>query len=491
MAKTLTLAGVNFLPQYKTSSAHIREIVQNKSNVMNMKIIVRPGQNSPQEGSELVFKDDSRFLFAGFVTKVTPEETGEGQLFSYNIETSDYSFIFGQKIARRAYQNQTLNYIVTDLMNEYIGASYGFDLTNVATGPTIDSVVFDHISVRKCFEKLQKLTGYIWYVDYEKRLFFTTQSATPAPETITDTTENFQSINIDLDTTQVKNSVIVIGSPDGQQSETYTEETFVGDDTQRSWELQSAPSEIVFIKKNGVEQQYSLDANERSDDVFVYSFSGKSFRVTQNQATYTPSDTVVIRYYPRVPIIVRKIDQNSIDFFAALDGGDGIYEVTLKEPSIITKDEALERAQTELDEYSFPLVIGRFNTRTGLLSGGSIFSPGQVVTVNLPTYGITTDTGFLVQEVNIRLSENASETEYLYEVRFGGKLVGVQEFLENLAADSGADDTTGPDGILTLESAADEFEAEDSVPTHSNTIPPYEYGPAGTPQGKWNLSEWS
>src|SRR5215211_9197081 len=154
MAKTLTISGANFLPQYITNSARIRETVQNKSNVMTLDIVVHPGEDAPGEGSEIVFKDGSRFLFAGYISKISPEETGEGQLFKYAVEASDYSYIFNNKIARRSYTNHTLAYIVADLMDTYVDSSYGFDITNVATGPTIPSITFDHISIRKCFEKL-------------------------------------------------------------------------------------------------------------------------------------------------------------------------------------------------------------------------------------------------------------------------------------------------------------------------------------------------
>jgi hypothetical protein len=488
MAKTLTLAGVNFLPQLKTASAHIREIIQNKSNVMNCEIVAKSGQSKPQEGSEIVYKDGSRFLFGGFVSMIKPREIGEGSMFIFDVEASDYSYIFGSKIARRAYTNKTLNYIVLDLMSEYVDASYGFDVTNVATGPTIDAITFDHISVRKCFEKLQKLTGYVWYVDYEKKLFFTAQSADPAPEQLTDSTANMMDIAITYDTSQCRNSVIVIGSEDGEQSAAYNEETFVGDGETRAWELEDKPSEIIFMKIDGVVQQYSLDVNERDTDTFVYSFEGASFRLTDAQTTPTGANTIVVRYYPRIPIIVQKKDSASIAFFAALDGGDGVMEYTVKETSITSKATAIDRALQELDEFSMPLVNGQFTTRTGLLSGGSVFSPGQVLTVNLPTHGISSDSAFLIQEVNIDIAEDGTNTEYIYTVRFGGKLVGVQEFLESLVPDGG--EVSNQDRILTIEQLTDVEEMEDEAPVHTIFTPPFKYGPSGSPVGRWGLSEW-
>lgn len=488
MAKTLTLAGTDFLPQYKTNSVQIRETIQNKSNVMNLQITVMPGDNTPQEGSEIIFKDGSRFLFGGFVTRTKPREIGKGQLFIFDVEASDYSFIFGSKIARRAYSNQTLKYIVEDLIATYVDSSYGFTTTNVATGPTIDSITFDHISVRKCLEKLQKLTGYVWYVDYQKNIYFTTQTADPAPETITDSSNNYSEISIAYDISQTRNSVICIGSDEGEQSSALNVETFVGDGSTRSWPLDNKPSAVSSITVNGVSKQFSLDVNLRDTDVFVYSFNSQSFSHSLG-TTFTGSDTIVISYYPRIPIVAQKSDPTSIAFFAALDGGDGIYEYTIKDPAITSKASAAERAIKELDEFSMPIVNGQFITRTGLLSGGSIFSVGQALTVNLPTYGISSDYVFLIQEVNISLIENLTTTEYQYTVRFGGKLSGVQEFLESLVTEGG--EVSNTDNIVTIYQQSESEAIDDSLAlSHTNVTPPYHWT-SGAPVGKWNKSEWA
>lgn len=475
MALTLTIGGSNYLPQYQTGSARIRETVQNKSGVLQLTITVKSGQSAPAEGAEIVFKDGARYLFGGYISKVSPQEIGEGQLFVYEVEASDYSYIFNNKVARRAYTNHTLAYIVADLMDTYVDAAYGFDLTNVATGPTIASVTFDHINIRKCFEKLAKLTGYIWYVDYQKNLYFIAQTATAAPEDITDSSDNFEEISIDYDTSQVRNSVIVIGSDDGEQSANTVTESFTGDGETRSWELGAKPSEISSITINGVLKQFSLDVNERDTDVFIYSFEGASFQLTDSQTTPTGSDTIVVIYYPRIPIIVQRQDAASIAAFAAKDGGDGVYEYTIKDTAITSKAEAAARAEQELDQFSMALVIGEFITRTSLLSGGSIFSPGQYVVVNLPTHGISTDTAFLIQEVDITLDEDGSTPEYTYQVKFGGKIVGVREFLESLA--SQASEVQDVTQILTIEQVTDAVSVADAAPTHELFTPPFIYGP--------------
>lgn len=489
MAKTLTIAGANALPQYKTNSAQIRELIQNKSGVMNMQVTVKSGQTVPLQGSEIVYKDGSRFLFGGYITRITPTEIGKGQLFIYAVEASDYSFILNNKVARRAYTNMTLGDIVADLMDTYVDASYGFDLTNVETGPLITSIIFDHISVRKAFEKLSKLTGLVWNVDYEKKLYFRTQTTTPAPETITDAGSNYNSVNIAYDTSQVRNKVIVIGSSAGEPANAPTVQMFTGDGITRIWPLDNFPASVAYIKQSGVSQNFHEKNQQIATDVYIYDTTSTYFYLADSAVTPGVGVPIEISYFPYVDVIAERLDQDSIDFFSALDGGDGVWDYTIKDQSITTKQEAADRAVKELAEFSDPLVNGTFVTRTSLLSPGTIFTVGQVLTVNLPTYSIPSDTTFLIQEVNIEINESASQTEYIYTVRFGGRLAGVQEFLESLA--SAADETIDATEIKTIELLSDSEKFVDSNLSHATAAPPYKYGNVGTPRGVWNKSEWA
>ncbi len=493
MAKTLTIAGVNFMPQYKMNSTKIREFIQNKPNVMNFQIVEKNGDTPPREGSELIFKDGSRFLFAGFISRVEPREVGIGEMIVHDVETSDYGYIFNSKIVRRAYQDKTLKFIVENLMGEYVDSGYGFTTNNVQTGATLNTVTFDHITLRQCFEKLAKLTGFIWFVDYEKNLFFQDKETDTAPEAIRDDTDNVSQVNVNYDISQIKNSVIVIGTPDGEQSASSQTDTFTADGDQRTFVLKEKPSSIVSIKVDGVTKIFSTDINEKDSDNFVSNFEGKYIRQTEGETTLVNGVVVAVEYFPRVPIIVQLQDATSIAFFAALDSGDGVYENTIKDSSILSTQEALERAQQELDEFADALAKGIFKTRTGLLdtSPDSIFEPGQTLTVKLPDHNIAADTGFLIQEVHIELmeDENIPTTEYFYTVFFGGKVIGIQEFLESLAKRR-EEQVSLEDEIQTIQHVSDSLVMSDAAPTQAIFTPPFEWGPGGSPQFVWSFSQW-
>ena len=488
MALTITVAGSNLTSQYQTGSLKITERLQNKSNSCQLTIVKKSSGTAPAQGSSISITDGARKLFEGFITQSDPTEHGIGSLIVYNIEATDYTYLLNSREAQIAYEDATLEEIVEDLLDRY-ASDAAFNTAGVATGPTLSTITFDHISLRACFEKLAKRTGYVWTVDYDKNITFDLPTATAAPESVRDSApSNHEEVTIEYDVSQVRNVVRVIGSENGEASESSTSQEFTADGTTRSWELDDRPHSIIDITVDSVSKEFSLDVNERDDDDFVYSFSGRTVKVALNGAVPSNGQTIVAYYYPRVPIIVERRDLASIAFFAALEGGDGTHFYTVKDTSIASKSEARARADQELAEFADPLANGTFKTRSDILSGGSIFEPGQYLTVNLPAWGIASDTAFLIQEVKVSLSENGTSIIYHYEVRFGGKLVGVQEFLESLATP--AEDTQESEEIKTIFGVQDSLViTEHATPSFTTQTGNYEIGPGGNPQAVVGFSE--
>ena len=502
---TLTIGGSNFLPQYKTGSAQITEQLQNRGNTMKLQLTKLPAQSAPNEGEEIIFKDGSRFLFAGFISRVQPREIGEGSLFVYDVEATDYTYIAINKSAQATYENKTLQYIVQDLVSQYVDAGYGFTTTNVAVGPTINTIAFNHISLRKAFEKLASVTGYEWWIDYEKDIHFLPTDTTPAPESITDSTGNFSEINIDVDVSQLRNSIVVKGGR--EETAAFFQQVIVADGQAREWLLREKPKTLEYIKLATVTQTVGVDPIE--DDTgndFMFNYQEKFIRCTATTTTPAAGVEIEVSYKYEVPVIVKVRNAGSVAAMAAIEGGDGLHEYVITDSSIASKAEARDRALKEIEQYGNPLLNGTFKTRTGLLSAGSYFKPGQLLTVNLPTWGISTDTQYLIQQVVTTLVESGTAIEYNYSVRFGGRLLNATSFLESIAGqeqvilaaeeidriEAISEEVTITETITRdpqLKSVSESVTVSESI-TKSNTTPPFKWGVTGTKPGIWNKSEW-
>lgn len=504
---TLTVGGVNMLPQYKTNSAKITAQLQNRGNSMTIEFTKIPSGLEPTEGAEIVLKDGARFLFAGYITRVEPREMGKGSQFVYQVEATDYTYILINKNAQITYENKTLQYIVEDLIDTYVATGYSFTYTGVDVGPTISTISFNHITLRKCFEKLSEVTGYEWWVDYQKNVYFKQKSSSVAPETIKDSTSNFSSIKINCDVTQVRNSIVVKGGR--EETSTYFSQKFLGDGKQREWILREKPKELQYIKLNGVSKVTAVDLlNDETGNDFMWNYQEKYIRATTTTTTPISTDEIEVSYKYEVPIIIKLRSASSMALMSAIEGGDGLHEFTISDTSIKSKAEARDRALKELEEYANPLINGVFYTRTGLLSAGSYFIPGQAVTLNLPTWGISVDTEYQIQEVQTTLNEDGTTIEYEYAVRFGGRLVNAVTFLERLASKEQV--ILDTEEIDRIEAITEELTITETITrnnnvktisetvsiaesiSRTNVTPPFKWAPHGTSAKLvWGKGEWS
>lgn len=507
---TLTIGGANFLPQYKKDSARITENLANQGNRCEMVITQKSGQTAPSTGKEIIFKDGSRFLFGGYITRVTPEEYGVGQLIRYRVEAVDYTYVLINKAAQESYSSMTLGAIVADLLSTYVHAGYGITGTAVATGPTITTINFNHISLRQCFENLSKLTGFIWWIDYAKDVHFIDPGAgASAPEAFRDSpSTNHESVSINVDLSQVRNDVVILGGT--AESSNYPQ-VILGDGNAREWVLVYPVSTMVSVELDTgagyVSKTFGVDPK---DDPTAYDFMYSPTRGSIRCGTAaTPGATHKLRVtfkYP-FPVVTEVQDAASIAALAALEGGDGIHAYTITDPTIVSTAQASARGLKELDAYSNPILSGVIRTRTGLLSAGSYFSAGQRLTVNLPAWGISTDTNYTIQKVVTTITSNDSQIEYHYEITFGGRLLGVVDFLIALATVENPLDTAGEvetiHAVSAILSIAEVIARDDNLKTVTDTLtlvetapsritqtPPFQWKPGGANPLQWNKGEW-
>lgn len=508
---TLTINATNFLPQYKTGSAKISELLLNQGNTMEMEIVQKTGQSAPAVGKEIIFKDGSRYLFAGFITKCTPTEYGVGQAVIWKIECTDYTYILINKSVQGAYENKTLAYIVDDILDMSVDASYGITDTNVATGPTIETINFNHISVRQALENLAKVTGYVWWVDYTKDIHFVAQNTgATAPESFKDSVPtNHESLMITYDLAQVRNDITVIGGV--QESSSYSQ-VFLGDTFAREWVLLEKVFTMTSIELDTgagyVTKNVGVDPkdDELGND-FMYNPERGAIRCTATTTTPNATSKVKVTYTYPLNVLTEVKSAPSITLMQGLEGGDGIHAHTINDSTIVSNGQAQQRALKELDDFQFPTVVGKVITRTGLLTAGSYFHPGQIVTINSSTYGIASDTPYMIQKVVTTLVESGSAIEYFYDISFGGRNIGVVDFLQALASPESPLDTSGQitkiqalADILTisevitrnsgLHSNSDTITVAESI-SKANVTPPFKWGVNATAnKGIFGKSEW-
>lgn len=506
---TLSINGTSYIAQYVTGSMKVHQQLNNKGDTLNIQLVQIAGQSQPQRGQEIIFKDGARFLFAGFITKIDSVELGIGQQFVMNVEALDYTYILNNKIAIKTYSGQGLYYIVNDLMTNFVPSGYGFTWGSGAVenpGPIINTIYFNYVTIRKCLEKLASMTGYNWWVDYQKVIHFVAATALASPEAFKDSApSNHQSINISMDTSQVRNSIVMKGGMNastGNATNRYT-----GDGNARQWFLQDQPTATPTVTVDGVSKTVGNDPTDNEADFnYMYSSDQKYVRASSGTTTLTTSNVIQASYPYNVPILAIQEDAAAIAIMKALEGGDGRHQYAITDNTVRSKAEARQKAKTQLQLYAYPLLTGVVKTRTSLLQAGSYFTPGNYVIINSPVWGISSDTAYLIQEVVLTAQEDGSRIEYFYDITFGGRYQGLQLFLESLAEEETVD--TLDTSIDTIKPTSDYITIAESIQRNShlrtanatvtvaetisktNVTPPWKWAPSATKKAKWNEAEW-
>lgn len=95
---------------------------------------------------------------------------------------------------------------------------------------------------------LAKAFEYVWYIDYERNIHFAPNETEPAPFALTETSNNFTDLNVEVDQTHVGNRIRVLGGE--FTSDSFYSEAFQGDDVRKEWVLKTKFNNITVKVDN-------------------------------------------------------------------------------------------------------------------------------------------------------------------------------------------------------------------------------------------------
>lgn len=239
-------------------------------------------------------------------------------------------------------------------------------------------------------DRLAKVLNYYWFIDYERDIHFFARETYNAPFDITETSNNFDRLEISVDTSQLKNRQAVRGGT--RESDSLYSQVVQGDDAIREWILKNQFKNLeVFLDDNtstdtmeattttttvkatahglvdgdwivnrtqnaarevdvvdvdtftvlAVAGQAAGDSfskfataktvgieNIDDETLFDYmsNFQEKSIRSSATTPTLTPEDYLLFKYNEIIPIRTQVTNPTSIAALKALGIGDGIFD---------------------------------------------------------------------------------------------------------------------------------------------------------------------
>lgn len=340
--------------------------------------------------------EDDTIHYAGFIEKPTEKkEPGTGVIF-HSITCKDMHYLADKRIIAKAYENVSAGFIVSDLISDKL-SSEGVTVGIIQDGPNVIEAIFNYTTVTTALESLAEKAGYIWYIDYDKKLYFMARETLVAPWTATAADMKADSVQVEHGNSSYRNTQYVKG---GRDITDHLTENKLGDGATRSWTVGFKIAKEPVIKLNGIAFQPSeigirgLEENKK----YYWSKGDNTINQDESQSVLSASDTLSITYQGEFDIIVKTMNPEEIDDRQDIEGGSGIVEDVADEMTSTTREAAFEVANAKLKKYG---VIGRrlsFRTRRkGLFAG-------QILTVNLPEHGINAE--MLIESVDVSTEQN-------------------------------------------------------------------------------------
>lgn len=487
---TVLINGIDVTNMILKNSLSIMDVITREVDECTFALVDSDGTHKPEVGQEvnIFYYNGSNYVlrFAGKIEEVPQVQIKHG-VYSYELTCVDYTQELNRRLVVETYTGQTAGDIIRDIVSNY---ALGLGTAYVQDGPSINSIAFNYKYPMECIEELAALTGYDWYVDYERQVHFFESATTSAPYELNEssTSGEYRDLQILIHKSELKNAMTVRGGY--EFSDLYTQEE-VADGTQESFTLRYAPYApiSVYVDTGG---GYSLktlgiDNIDESGRDFVYNQHEKVIK-NLDYGVLSAGHKIKITYKYKKPILAYQEDDESIQLMAEYEGGDGKYEAPLiVDDSIETKAQARARGIAELNQYSNPLVEGTFTTtQYGYRSG-------QILTINLPSRGYT-NRQYIIQEVT---ATSLGMGNFSYEVTFASLLKGLTDYLIQLHKDSRIKFERTDENLDRLKIMA----GEGIQLTHSSvdgliknmTTNPYRWSnDAGTTtdKGRWNLAQW-
>lgn len=422
MARVITIAGVDRTGDIRLQDTTVELLLTYQEDSCSFTVF---SGSKPNPGDEIIITQDGVKLFAGIIDQPQDEPVAEGTVF-YKCQARDYTFRVDQKLVVESYTAQTADYIFSDIVSKYCS---GFTTTHVNTGaPVIERITFDYQSPSDCFRQLCEYVGWSWYVDNDKDLhFFNPETENlPAPIVIDGTTA-IRKLRHDIDIVGLANRVYVRGG--SMYSDPQTVE-WKADGVARQWVLPWGPHEISYGGASGKigvnEVPYSIgieNIDDASTKDYLLNFQEKYIKASDGTTTPVAGVTMSFSAKQDVDVITVVEDIESQQAVAAAQGGDGIYEYSIKDDSLVSLEAAEAAGNQYLRDHGNPNVKGSFETE---IAG---WQPGQILSITLPGRGINGQ--FLIQKITL---QPCDESLWTYRIEYGGRLLGIADFLKALVS---------------------------------------------------------
>jgi hypothetical protein len=455
-----------------------------------------PAKTIPVIGDTIELYDSTGIIWGGTCTEVEPIISG--LMITWQVTCTDWGFLLDGTLVKKNYAGMDPADIVLDIINTFC-AGKGFNLDGVQRGNfLVETIKFNYQQPSKALQSLAKLIGWDWFIGPDKTVYFflgdvddgdgggAVGDGGVAPITVDATSGEVEwnSLDIDLQITNMQNSVYVIGGTlPVMFTASNTNDVYPTNGTANTFPVAYAySSDTIVVLLNGVPQSVGV-LNQVTDPSTVdvlYSDSGRFIQFTAG----APSSGQVVKIFgtAQVPIVAHAQNSESIALYGERQG-------VVTDSTITSVPEAQLRAQAQILQFGHPVYDVKFNT---LIPGCEI---GQTIKVNVPAMGITNYNLVIkrIEAVGYAPGDDALNIDGMLEYQIeciGSDTVTFTDLMTTILQQEQTQTDVSDDTITeNLEEADESLDLTDTVTVTAGSRP-YEYGPT-SPQARYGFAVYS
>lgn len=326
------------------------------------------GQYHFSQNQKVEIYDGIDLVFAGFIDLPNEQEIPGTTSLTHTIRCKDNHYLADKRIIAKAYESITTGAVVNDIITNYL-ATEGVTVGNVMDGADLTEAVFNYVPVSKALEALAERSGYIWYIDYDKKLYFIPRATYSAPWDLTNADILSGSLTVENSNSKYRNKQYVKGGRDITDPMT---ENKKGDGATRTWVLGFPLAKVPTLTLNSTPILASDVGIRGVDESKKYYWSKGSDTITHDnsQTLLTASDTLGVTFQGEYDVVVVTFDPEQIENLKTIEGSSGVVEDVSDDMDTSNREASFQNANSKLQKYG---VIGRrimFTTRrSGLFAG--------------------------------------------------------------------------------------------------------------------------
>jgi hypothetical protein len=374
----------------------------------------------------------------------------------HSVDATDFTAMLDWRVVDYAAQNKLAGGAVREIITEYL-AEEGITVGYIEDGVVLTEISLGDVPATVAIQKLADSQGFVFYLDYDLKLYFHTRTLYAADWSITDLEDDVLNESFSMVHTNPDYRNTEIGKGGFAETDLMTD-TFIGDGTTKTFPLAYPVNRISTVTVAGTAKTVGQKGTDTGYDSY-YALQSETFTFEVAPAN---AAAIIISYYGLWKAKSKAEDLSAIAANAARQGvGSGKVEHITTDDSLTSIASMGEYLNATLANYALDGVTVKYRTRKSGLAAGTL----QHIHLSDMAAGLD----FLITNVNE--SHKDGDAEYSVSGCYGPVQAEWALFLNTLFQPTQSSVSEGVDasGVTKLYNFSHTYLDADRTPTHSHS----------------------